>query len=294
MSHNKVLPRHMEDSHPQRRNWSMEAWEEHGHPCNNSEALLAALANGQRRWASGIRHIESVPSNFEFGGDCGVSLPTRGHACKVLERAGRVLLLGDSHTRHVYLGLRILTSGNIVSGGLDHTSSSCRCDGQFSEALSCRNLTLTSQPCQWRRGGNVSGLLQFVPLPLCRTKCFCMRSKPLVEVAVATDSQPITAVVLHIGYHVIPLTAPTILARLECVLQTLREHAPHAVLFVIGLVAQSLTLDSLYPHQARARVRDIDNEIASKTAVKWPGVRMLRVFNLTYAAPGPQEEFASA
>ena len=82
----------MEDSHPQRRNWSMEAWEEHGHPCNNSEALLAALANGQRRWASGIRHIESAPSNFEFGGDCGVSLPTRGHACKVLERAGRVLL----------------------------------------------------------------------------------------------------------------------------------------------------------------------------------------------------------
>lgn len=65
VSHNKVLPRHMNDSRPQRRNWSMQAWDEHEHQCSNAEALLAALANGQRHWASGS-HIESVHSNFEL------------------------------------------------------------------------------------------------------------------------------------------------------------------------------------------------------------------------------------
>ena len=63
---------------------------------------------------------------------------------------------------------------------------------------------------------------------------------------------------------------------------------------MIGLVSQSLPLDSLYPHQARARVRDIDYEIASKAAVNWPYVRMLRIFNLTYAAPGPRDRLTTA
>lgn len=154
-----------------------------------------------------------------------MNLPPPQHACESLALAGRVLLLGDSHTRHVYLGLRILASGNIVSGGLDRQSdTSCQCDGQFSEALSCRNSTLTSWSCQWQRGGKTGGLLQFVPLPLCRTKCFCIRSIPLVDAAVAIDSQPITAVVLHVGYHAKPLTASTILARLEGVLRSGSAH----------------------------------------------------------------------
>jgi hypothetical protein len=128
------------------------------HPtiCNTTESMLSAIRNGKRNWINAtlvsssallsLAELDQHPSYFVPDG-CDVPALTSNQMCDIMSRYSDIALDGDSIGRHIRQGFFIGLTEDLVLGGI-HSSSKmfaedtpynhCRCDGQFSEALECR------------------------------------------------------------------------------------------------------------------------------------------------------------
>jgi hypothetical protein len=124
------------------------------HPtvCNTTESMLTAIRNGKRNWLNAtlaslpLDELDEYPSYFVPDG-CDVPALTSNQMCDIMSKYSDVAVDGDSIGRHIRQGFFIGLTEDLVLGGI-HSSGkmfaenssyiNCRCDGQFSEALECR------------------------------------------------------------------------------------------------------------------------------------------------------------
>lgn len=263
--------------------------------CTTNNALLASLYRGARRWDSNVSQWkpfekEVMPSYFEpFA--CNPRYFSPWEACSVLQAYSGLLLLGDSLTRHVLQAFGIVLSGNLEYGGTGKRVQpdyydKCRCDGQFSEALECRepieSATTTLQFDDNRQSGYCAGP---------KSRKFSLRLfrdwPKKGDVCTESDYRPL-CVYISYGAH-IKFKANKTMNYVRSVVGRLRssnKNCPKKRLVILwgGMSVQSRLLDSHYPHQSREQVK-VFNEITSRKMAEEFQVESLDWFNLTAEAP---------
>ena len=149
------MPRYGQDIHVATRIWSLSNATYAPPPraqgfCATPAALLESLARGWRvpllppgPAGSPPPNVEHQQSLFLPAANCTFRWYSPAEACAVMGRFSRVYLVGDSFVRHMQQGLFALLRGNFEYGALPLVRESalydfCRCDGQFSEHVSCR------------------------------------------------------------------------------------------------------------------------------------------------------------
>ena len=121
--------------------------------CASTEQLLTSLRNGTRVWNNATEGSGPFPERFQSSFiplTCSFKWFSPREVCAILNRFSRIIMVGDSLTRHIVLGMNILLHGNFEYGGacLYQNKASdyfdnCRCDGMFSEAINCRCSAVT-------------------------------------------------------------------------------------------------------------------------------------------------------
>ena len=124
--------------------------------CRSLEELLRAVNLGQRHPLdpavprSAMDSLgPTVPSYFRPEG-CSLQWLSVDEACGLLSSFSTVLLLGNSHSRHMMQALFAFLTADLRWGGLPRFSGNpnmldrCQCDGQFSEHRLCREVNKES------------------------------------------------------------------------------------------------------------------------------------------------------
>ena len=121
--------------------------------CDSVNDTMHAIAAGSRHWIN-VTHEnlsslekEKLPSYF-VPATCNLPAFTAPQLCDIMNQYSYVITIGDSLTRHLRQAFFMSMLDNLIDGGMvipDGSVSqdqfySCRCDGQFSENLSCRSL----------------------------------------------------------------------------------------------------------------------------------------------------------
>lgn len=121
--------------------------------CDSVNNTMHAIAAGERHWIN-VTHEnlssmekEKMPSYF-VPATCNLPAFTASQLCDIMNQYSYVITIGDSLTRHLRQAFFMAMLDNHIDGGMvipDGSVSqdqfySCRCDGQFSENLSCRSL----------------------------------------------------------------------------------------------------------------------------------------------------------
>lgn len=119
--------------------------------CANLDEALHAIREGSRRWVN--PEHESLPSleaeeerSYFVTDGCDLPFLSADEMCVALNRYSRVIINGDSLSRHMLQGLEMVLKGDLVSGGIESEKKfwtegspyQCMCDGQFSENDMCR------------------------------------------------------------------------------------------------------------------------------------------------------------
>lgn len=118
--------------------------------CPSLEEALLAIKHGTRRWVNSSHETlpplerEEYPSYFVPDG-CDIPFLSPHHMCQTLNKYSHIIIHGDSLTRHMRKGLLIVLRRDLVLGGIlsknkygERNPYNCRCDGQFSEEMMCR------------------------------------------------------------------------------------------------------------------------------------------------------------
>ena len=119
----------------------------HHRDCETLDETLAAIRDGKRQRLRGEQHHQQeeenneIPSYFIPAG-CNVP-PLRAHdICKIFSQYSDIALDGDSIGRHIRQGVMMAMREDLILGAIESNKidpyNDCRCDGQFSEALDCR------------------------------------------------------------------------------------------------------------------------------------------------------------
>jgi len=218
--------------------------------CTSVDDLLRAVKLGRRVWKDG-RADENKPSHFVTKG-CAVPQFEPTEVQRVLSTPTSIGLRGDSLTRHLMEGLTLRYTGNYYDGGMSHASpewTNCTCDGQFSEALICRELAqihpaLGKLNLWW---------LQYMR----RAKSCGINGLPSVFW-------------LQGGAHYDSNVSTTLHDFLFPLIERIREHqsqcSSRPFIFVEGLSAQSRSLDSKYPHQSRENASTFNDHLVEAFA----------------------------
>lgn len=133
------------------RLWSLNkdsyAYNSSHHFCRTKQGLLHSLKYGKRFFKfdptiENVSIVQTSTSKFIPAG-CNYRWYRSSEICSILEKYSRIILMGDSLTRHFAQALFMLLSDDLVVGGFPSSGSherleSCRCDGQLSEAELCR------------------------------------------------------------------------------------------------------------------------------------------------------------
>ena len=112
--------------------------------CDNLRDYLSSIKLGTRYWLDEKdKGDESIPSTFKAHKCYGPQVPPpKRQVCKILNQYSSVIFHGDSLTRHLRQAIYMAMRGNYTHGGVvsdsSQTHEDCFCDGQFSEAKSCR------------------------------------------------------------------------------------------------------------------------------------------------------------
>jgi hypothetical protein len=124
----------------------------HTHECSSVQDVLNAVKLGERRWenqdqleAKNLSWAvkEKSPSTFIPHG-CDIPALSQERICAIMGRFSHIVVIGDSHSRHVQGGIHVGLKNDFVSGAMVTSDpvrkEKCRCDGQFSEHVECRQL----------------------------------------------------------------------------------------------------------------------------------------------------------
>ena len=121
--------------------------------CDSVNDTMHAIAAGGRHWIN-VTHEnlsslekEKLPSYF-VPATCNLPAFTAPQLCDIMDEYSYVITIGDSLTRHLRQAFFMAMLDNLIDGGMvipdgsvnQDQFYSCRCDGQFSENLSCRSL----------------------------------------------------------------------------------------------------------------------------------------------------------
>ena len=242
----------------------------HGLPqCSTLAELLAAERHGRRFDATRPSQPaqEAAPSIFVPHG-CSIALPTPDEAARLLQRC-KLILIGDSEVRHLYQGVLLLAArSSLVNASLlpigarlpstvpafeSLDSRFCECDGQFSSHTLCRNLyrRLSPHAAYAERGmhGNVEHLRNLSSVP-CDERPWVV----WLQGGLHYDSDA----ELALRRFFVPALELVASRRRECGLP-----GPQALTLAGGLLAQSRSLDAVYPRQTRESAAVFNKRVAS-------------------------------
>jgi hypothetical protein len=121
--------------------------------CHSVNDIMHAIAAGGRHWINMTHENlsslekEKLPSYF-VPATCNLPAFTAPQLCDIMDEYSYVITIGDSLTRHLRQAFFMAMLDNHIDGGMvipdgsvnQDQFYSCRCDGQFSENLSCRSL----------------------------------------------------------------------------------------------------------------------------------------------------------
>lgn len=314
-SENVVLPRgdNTAVDMMSNRQWSLhsEAFQGSKHStCKSLDELLVALKFGERKWkgreesSQGPRHhnqsiaYESSPSYF-VSKECQISYISAEEACTILNKYSTVIIAGDSLGRHTAQGLMMILTEDFALGshprgtGLSRdVYDNCRCDGQFSEHVSCRYFDevhlLPEDPRDYGLCTHIKGAifkLRFAPLSLPGRNP--EESSLIWQSLCVEDERPIL-VTLNGGAHFGSDPDQT-LSKFIAVVQQRMHDANRACnrdlnfkVLWSGLNAQSRKLDIMYPHQSRENAVSFNSVVDAK--VLEYGMVPLDFWNLTLDA----------
>jgi hypothetical protein len=113
--------------------------------CLSSREIISAIKYGERRWKYNVPmnmvEKEILPSSFSPS-KCKIPTLSPQNICRIMSKFSQIVLLGDSLMRHVYEGMLIGLTDDVVDYLVPVTNHSyndlCKCDGMFSESAACR------------------------------------------------------------------------------------------------------------------------------------------------------------
>eukprot|EP00040_Diaphanoeca_grandis_P025967 m.144645 g.144645 ORF g.144645 m.144645 type:complete len:601 (+) comp30386_c0_seq2:233-2035(+) len=108
--------------------------------CATMAEVLFAVENGKRRWVDEVYHGNDTCQSIFEPAKCNLPDYSKALACGVISRYERIIMIGDSHTRHHYQGLLMTMAQDFAFGACMTSSKLCICDGQFSESKKCRSV----------------------------------------------------------------------------------------------------------------------------------------------------------
>ncbi len=141
--YNQVLPRRdgiNEDKSSKYREWSLSDPDMH-------TIASTKYAVDSKRWCDTMTQITKSVSQPIGQQSCFLQWYDEVSLCEIAQRFSVIVWSGDSLTRHMTMGLMMLWTGDYRFGGFARKPDTqnklynhCSCDGQFSEALICRDL----------------------------------------------------------------------------------------------------------------------------------------------------------
>jgi len=145
----------LDNHHDAVRSWSVAPYLFNNNPhkvkkCNNLHEYLVSIRNGTRRWVQSSDELlppleaEEYPSYFVPYG-CYLPFPSSHQLCSTLNKYSHIIFDGDSLSRHVTQAVLMILRKDLILGGIESTNKhgkdnpyQCKCDGQFSEHVKCR------------------------------------------------------------------------------------------------------------------------------------------------------------
>jgi len=219
--------------------------------CATIKDLLKAVARGKRVWENNVPD-EKKPSIFKPY-RCNIPYPNPNDVKTILAKPAFIKMDGDSLTRHMHTGLSLILAGNYYNAGIARGKGweECVCDGQFSEALSCRALTkfssnFPSKTCDQDDGPRIVWL---------QGGC-------------------------HLNSDPHRTLKEFFLPQIE---QFRKKCNKNLTFFVTGLNAQSRVLDSKYKHQSREKAK-IFNDVLADAFAQDENIHVADFLNMTMDA----------
>lgn len=249
------------------------------------------LGNGTAFYDASLA-MESRPSLFRPHG-CLYRWYSPSSACALLGRIGKLVLIGDSLTRHILAALKIILSGDYQRGALpvhfgNHTLyEQCRCDGQFSENRFCE----TEIDCPTNAGCELCdpaippfGIHAYVGGHN-SAEWFLNPRSHSSEIFCSNDSRPVV-VYLQGGAHFSTNASETIREFLDPVMQhisvVLASCPAVRVHYVWGSMhTQSVALNARYPRQANERMLIFNKEMREYVSSTYSFTDIFDYANLT-------------
>ena len=239
---------------PLQRQWSMTSLcASHMHPSARDQPICRSLHKLLRSVAA-----DNVAREGATAAGCRVPMPTPREMQDV--RKLRLLMIGDSHTRHWHQALQILTTGDFARGSSRLTK--CACDGQFSEALDCRDSAFDQRAYTERAGGAVAVLVDLAQPGV-------SNATAAAALAGLCSSLSTPAVVLlQAGFHYAMRFDKARAHFFNPMIQQARALPCIRAILVSGVTVQHTGMDAVYPKQARQYVLNFNQALTSWAKVE--------------------------
>ena len=268
-------------------------------PCTSFQQIEHSLKYGQRILMKG-----SASAFQPFG--CTYAWPSRSHACRISKKYHRIIFLGDSLIRQTHRAFTMFLREDLEYGALPHSIpllqtfsgenisvyDQCRCDGQFSEHVACRNDGVVRFADNRQAGICNSGLENFA-LQYASVYNRDLRKGLSVTENLCTQQATRTVVrpvqfIMGGGAHFHSSANETITVFINPIMESIkraRAVCPQVKVRVVWLSrgVQDRVMDQPYPHQSREHMlvfnEQIDRYFREEHADM--GVVIMDVWNLT-------------
>ena len=293
--YNQVLPRHdgiNEDKTSKYREWSLSDPDVH-----TLASVQSTLRYKRQCHTTGeMKRSVSLPIGKQ---DCTLQWYSEISMCEVAQRYAVIVWSGDSLTRHMTMGLMMLWTGDYRYGGFarkpdvkNSVYDHCSCDGQFSEALMCRDLRPGFFQFSDIRTFGLCGSFERYNSPR-----FYMHTASYEELnqiekwRLCSTDQRFRFISLQAGTHYDTNATQTVrnylqptLAKISRLIKscTINPNLGEKMRVIyIGLPVVSVRIEKLYPQQHRSNVQ-IHNSIVQRWLKEYyPYVLYIDLFNLT-------------
>ena len=210
---------------------------------------------------------------------CNPEYMSAQRALEVLNKAGSVILFGDSKTRIISQSLNLILDENLYSGKLDKgPCEKCSCDGIFGNHNACYS-SISQVPKVHPKAPNVWVSTHYTSSSMWKS------TKVLKQACEQSKSKGKTHVLFLQGGLHLSVNASLAIVEFPRLIRTFKDvvhecdPTAKAEVFFNGVGVQTPVMDAKYPHQADAKVQVYNAEVGA--VLEGLGVKVLDFAPLT-------------